>query len=37
MYYNNDIILPIIADGQQLPYVSEIKHLGNSSFLNFIL
>ena len=26
---NTDIILPIILNGQQLPYVSEIKHLGN--------
>ena len=26
---NTDIILPIILNGQQLPYVSKIKHLGN--------
>ena len=28
-HLNTDIILPIILNGQQLPYVSEIKHLGN--------
>jgi len=26
---NSDIFLPNILNGQQLPYVSEIKHLGN--------